>query len=178
MFSGTKVLESCFPLISTRGVTGKYCHHISKPRTLQPSRHHMTAAPLGSTEGTQDAAGRLPSSSQLPQPLNPNSTVWGDSGWENTGGWSQRAEVQIKWMTSVSPDPTSSHLLKSTKFLQISDFLLLRVIFWCSNYLVFVAKTPTYPGSPLPCPFRGDPQSYLRCCIPGLSPQICPLIKT
>ena len=43
-------------------------------------------------------------------------------------------------------------------------------IFWCSDHLVFVAETPKQPSSP-PCLFRAAPQSHLRRCILGLSPQ-------
>ena len=39
---------------------------------------------------------------------------------------------------------------------RLSDFH-----FWCSNYLVFIAKTPVYLGS-FPCLFGAVSQSYLR----------------
>ena len=55
---------------------------ISKQRLLQPSSHHITAALTGALD----------------------SAPWGDSGWENTGYWSQIAAVHIKRMISVSPD--------------------------------------------------------------------------
>ena len=55
---------------------------ISKQRLLQPSSHQITSALTGALDGAP----------------------WGDSGWENTGYWSQIAAVHIKGMISVSPD--------------------------------------------------------------------------
>ena len=55
-------------------------------------------------------------------------------------------------------------------------FSLIRIL-WCSNYLVSVAETPICPASPAYL-FGAVPQSYLRCCALGLSPQFCPPNKT
>ena len=53
------------------------------------------------------------------------------------------------------------------------------VIFWYSNYLVFVAKPPVYLGSsPPPCLFRALSKSYLRGWVLGFSPQCGLLNKT
>ena len=55
---------------------------ISKQRLSQPSSRQITAALTGALDGAP----------------------WGDSGWENTGYWSQIAAVYIKRLISVSPD--------------------------------------------------------------------------
>ena len=54
----------------------------------------------------------------------------------------------------------------------MSGFLDLRVIFWCSNYLVFFAKTPLYPGSSLT-----SLELSLRA-NPWLKSSVCPPNKT
>ena len=62
-----------------------------------------------------------------------NSAPWGDSGWKRTGYWPQIAKTHIKGMMSMTPD---SYIFPFTR----DCYFSLMVVFWCSNYLVFVAK--------------------------------------
>ena len=76
----------------------------------------------------------------------------GNLGCENTKYWPQLAEVHIKRMISINPD-LCFFPQKSAKFLKISGFLLLAVIF-CSHYLFFVTKLLYMLTNPSP-PWRG-----------------------
>ena len=126
-----------------------------------------------------------------------NEVPWRDSG-QDTGCWPYRAQVHIKGITSMSPDfcifpdteektwwlrlgaggsvrtpPAKKTWVtatkKSSKFINLICLVFLTVIFWCSDYLVFVAKTPVYPGSSLTS--LEQTESYLRGFALVLSPQ-------
>ena len=84
--------------------TKKATCHISKQRMLQLSSHSLELPPRVSPEGTQDG-NRMPAIKQSTTKATPNHAPWGDSGWESTGYWPQRAEVHIKGIISKSPDP-------------------------------------------------------------------------
>ena len=76
-----------------------------------------------------------------------------------------------EWFQWAQPLATS-WLEKKTKFIHLrylGFFKKLMVIFWCSDHLILVAKT-VYSGSSLIF-FRAVPQSYLRDCLLGQSPQ-------
>ena len=78
----------------------------------------------------------------------PKGGPWGNSGCENTGYWPQIAEIHIKGMISMSPDPCIFPK-NSAKFLEVFGFLLFTVIS-PSYYLPLVVKllyilTPTLP---------------------------------
>ena len=60
----------------------------------------------------------------------------------------------------------SSHTKKSIKFLEISSFLQLTIIFTPSNHLPFIAKL--YPSSPLTS-LEQFSVGYWRCCLPDLT---------
>ena len=60
------------------------------------------------------------------------------------------AKVHIKGIISVSPNCCIfPYTEKSAEFFSLSNFLLLTIIFWYSDYLMFSSKTSIYPGSPL-----------------------------
>ena len=71
---------------------------------IRPSSHQPF--PVVSPEGTQGGdklAAHCPALSHCgphPYPCAP----WGDSGWESTGYWPQRAEVLLKGMISLNSD--------------------------------------------------------------------------
>ena len=107
----------------------------------------------------------------------PNSAPWGDSRWEaqDTGprelaciskAWFQWAQtlhlpVHTKTLNSLTWD---------TWFFLFNSHLLMVWVpgLCCKNYI--------YPKSPRL--FRAVSQSYLKCCVPGLSPQLCTQNKT
>ena len=106
----------------------------------------MTVSPEGTQDGDRWAVCLLPCSQSL-QPA-PKDAPWGDSGWESTGYWCQRAEVHIRGLISGSPDlhlPIHRKALNSLRYL-----VFFKENFWCSNYLVFAAKTPYISWFPFP----------------------------
>ena len=66
----------------------------------------------------------------------------GNSGCENTGYWPQITEVHIKGMISVNPNSCIFPYIGKSwiPWLEISSILWLKIIFWLSDYLPFVAK--------------------------------------
>ena len=153
----------------------KCCCHISKPRVLQPSSHHVIASRRVSPEGTQD--GDKGTASAAPA-AKPSATCSHPQLCTLRGLGVEKSRILARLLRCVSKEwfqgARSVHLPIYGKgqnslswdiwFSLINSNLL---IFRLSG---FVAKTRTYPGSPL-CLFH---KSYLRCCVPGLSPQFCP----
>ena len=139
--------------------------HISKQRMLQPSSHysHSDGEPWGNS-GRRQMSCPLPSPQSLQPP--PKDAPWGDSGWQSTGYWPQIAEVRIKGMISGSPDSCIFPYIEKGLNSLTWDiwFSLINSHLWCSDYLVFVAKTPKYPPPPLP----------LRNSLSELSESLCP----
>ena len=74
----------------------------------------------------------------------------GDLGWESTGCWPQPAEVHIRGMMSVSPDPAASHTEKP-KLIHSRRLVLIK-----SNPLMF-----QLPG--LCCKISHIPLSFFFC---------------
>ena len=69
-------------------------------------------------EGTQNGKKEcLPSSHQ--SVVTHSGAVRGNSGWENTGYWSQTAKMNIKGMISVSPESCISPYIEKHKFLNL-----------------------------------------------------------
>ena len=89
------LMELWMKNIACHRVNKGYCSH--QAITLQPPQQWALR------ELTMETGCPL-SNHQTLQPSNPNSTPWGDSGWESPGYWPQMAEVRIKGMISVSPD--------------------------------------------------------------------------
>ena len=89
--------------------TKKATYHVIKQRMLQPSSHHIRAT-----------------TPFHPTPTLPlHGTPRKDSGWEDPGYWPQIGEMYIKGMLSMSPDFTSPHSQKSTKFLNLTYLVFL-----------------------------------------------------
>ena len=104
--------------------------------------------------------------------------TWGNSGWEN------RILTPESWGTYQRNrslgEPRLLHRPKHRKALNsLTQDIWFSFInsnlstFWLPS---FVAKTPVYTGFPSFL-FGIDSQNYLRCCVPGLSPQIYPQNK-
>lgn len=74
---------------------------------------------------------------------------WRNTGCENTGCWLGISREWFQWTQVLA----SSHTLKSAKFLKISSFLFLRVIFSCSDYLTLVSKLLHILAHSKPCHF-------------------------
>ena len=88
----------------------------------------------------------------------------------------QEGEKQVtapRWLRCISKEWfswaqtfTSSHTQKSAKF--ITWRYLVSFIFWCFNYLVFVANTLLYAVPPLP--LGGNPSEQSKKLSSGLTP--------
>ena len=104
----------------------------------------------------------------------------------------QRSKLYITSTQKVSPDVTQEggpiplHLAVSHcsyPCQRTPRRVWIRTEYWLQIAEVhskgMISKSPgfvsshTYPGSP-PCLFGTVSQSYLRCYVPGLSPQFCP----
>ena len=84
------------------------------------------------------------------QPLQPPHAdgPWEDSRWESTRSWDmcQRNDIsELKLLHLPIHRKALSSLIWDSWF-------SFTVIFWCFDYLMFVAKTPIYPGFLPPCP--------------------------
>ena len=99
---------------------------------------------------------------------------WGDSGWESTGYWLRCISKEwFQWALAF----TDSHTQKRVKF-----FKLRYLVFFNGDLLMFqlpnLCSKNSYMPWPLPDLLGAVSRNYLRCWIPGLSPQFCPPHKT
>ena len=79
----------------------------------------------------------------------PDHKPWGESGWKSRGRWPQTAEVPVKGMILVSASSCIFSYIEKCQITWDVWFSLITVIFWYSDYLVFVAKNPIYPSPSL-----------------------------
>jgi len=90
-----------------------------KQTMLQPLSHHITVARTVSPAETQNA--------------------------KSTGCWAKVGEVHVKGIISVNPNPCIFPYIEKCQIpsLELSDFLKLTIIFWCSNYLASSSPVQT-----------------------------------
>ena len=140
--------------------------HISKRRMPPPSSHYSVphSEPWGDSEWRQMGC-LLPS----PQPGHLLQLV-------HPGGFRKRKNKILapdRWGADQRNDfkePRLLHLPRHRKVLNSStwDFWFsLILMFWCSSYLVFVTKPPTYSGSFLTS-LEQSLRAILRRCLWGL----------
>ena len=105
----------------------------------------------------------------------PQGAPWGDSGWESTDthwGAYQRTDFNEPWLLQL---PTPRRGLRSLNWdiwfsLINSDLLIFQLPDLCSKN--------SYIPWPLPDLLGVVSHTYLRCWVPGLSPQFCLPHKT
>ena len=150
--------------------------HISKQRMLWPSSHHVTAMSMVSPEGTQDR-NRMPT-------IKPSATAATPVPQQGTLRRLRMRKHRIlaldSWRAHQRNDfsePRLLHLLIHSKVLNSVTSLISNhfSMFWlpglcCKNSYNILGSSLRY--------FGAASQSYLRGCVPGLSPQFCPSNKT
>ena len=110
---------------------------ISKQRLLQPLDHHIRAVPMESPEGTWYGH-RMQVIKQSAGTAIPYSAPRGDSGLEISGYQPRKLKCILnnfnEFRLGIFP-----HIEKHQFYWDV--WFSLTVIFWCSDYLVFVTKT-------------------------------------
>ena len=108
-------------------------------------------------------------------PLNPNCTLSGiQEEKQKTGYWPLIAMVHIQGVTSIIQSLASSHTQKRAEFIILrclSGLISTNLLMFDSLMLVCCFCKNSYKSWLLLYLFRTVPQSYLRGCIPSLSPQ-------
>ena len=142
----------------TQGWELKYCCRISKQRTLEPSSHEITAALTVSTEGTQDGdkgaahCQAHPAVKWLQPPWTTHPEQTHDEETHDTGP-RERSCTSKAWFQWAQTLYLPLHRKAPNSLQVMFDFLLLRIILWCSNYLVSSCKNSYIswlPHPPLP----------------------------
>ena len=156
--------------------------YICKQRMLQPSSHHITASGQWALRETQDGNKRAahcqahlavshcshPSQCTLRKLKMIKHRILAPGSW----GAYQRNDFSVARLMHLSIHRKALNSLTWEIWFNFINSNLL--MFQPSG---FVAKSPIYPGSPHFL-FRTVSHHYLRCCVPGLTSQICPLNKT
>ena len=123
------------------------CHISKQDIAVLKSSHysHPDGEPWGNSRLQQDAC-HIAVNHWSP----PDHTLWGDSGWKSTGHWPQTAEVHGRGVISVSANSCIFSYIEECLITWDVWFSLINSNLLISDYLVFVAKNPVYPGPSLP----------------------------
>lgn len=146
---------------------------------LQPSIHHIIATPMVIYEKTQDGS-RMPAIKSSATVATPQRC-----SLRRLRARKHRILTPDSWSTYQSSDsgePRFLHIPKDSKGVSINS-LTWAILFSLikSNFLMFwlcVCCKNSYISWLPPLTFPAISQSYLRCCILGLSPQFWPSNKT
>ena len=131
----------------------------------------LQSLPTVNPEDTQGGKEYLPSSSYQIA-ATPYSKPWENSGCENTGNWSQIAEVHIKQLISVSPYSCICPYKKRPKFLNMTNLVPLIN----SNHLMF--PTTWLPALSCKTLYILAPPLSPRSCFSELSERQCPKLQS